>query len=188
MHLRHELKPGDLGWVVSLHGTVYSREHGWDHTFEGYVAEGIGRFATSFDPTNERIWIAEINQELAGCVAIVRRDHSVAQLRWFLVHIVARGRGLGRMLLRHAIAFARSSGYQTIVLETVAGLNAAAELYRQAGFGLIRGSFCSTVGRNAKRTSIRATFVNSGRRLTCCCCWRAGNDSWTGAWKRHRKY
>lgn len=138
MQLRHDLKPGDLGAIVRAHGILYAREYGWDHTFEAYVAGGIARFAQSFDPTAERVWIAEADNDLIGCIAIVRREPTVAQLRWFLVHPAARGRGLGRSLLREAVAFARACGYRSVRLETVAGLDAAAALYREAGFVLGR--------------------------------------------------
>jgi hypothetical protein len=93
MKLRSELRPGDLGRIVQLHGDLYSREHGFDPTFEAYVAGPLAQFALAASP-RERLWIAERRREIVGCVAIVAASKRVAQLRWFLVHR-ARGRGAG---------------------------------------------------------------------------------------------
>jgi uncharacterized protein YndB with AHSA1/START domain/N-acetylglutamate synthase-like GNAT family acetyltransferase len=131
--LRTELHPGDLGAVVALHGILYAREHGFDPTFEAYVAEPLGAFALRSSP-RERLWLAELDGRLVGCVAIVAASETVAQLRWFVVAPAARGAGLGRRLLGEAVAFARASGYASVTLWTVGALDAAARLYRALGF------------------------------------------------------
>ena len=131
--LRTRLRPGDIGAIVRMHCELYAREHGFDHTFEAYVAEPLARFALGASP-RERIWLAERDGELAGSIAIVAESPDVAQLRWFLVVPAARGEGLGRRLLEEAIAFARAEGYRRIVLWTVSGLAVAARSYAAAGF------------------------------------------------------
>jgi len=45
-----------------------------------------------------------------------------------------RGAGIGRMLLDEALAFCRERGFRSVFLWTVRGLDAAAHLYRAAGF------------------------------------------------------
>jgi N-acetylglutamate synthase-like GNAT family acetyltransferase len=131
--IRTDLKPGDMGAVVRLHGVVYGREYGFDSTFEAYVARPLAAFVQSATP-RERIWIAERGDALVGCVAIVTHTDAVAQLRWFLVDPDCRGAGLGKRLLADAIDFSRRSGYRSVILWTIAGLPAAAHLYRAAGF------------------------------------------------------
>jgi len=132
--IRHDLRPGDMGAVVSLHGILYSREYGYDHTFEAYVAAGTAEFALSFDARKDRLWIAEVGKETVGSIAIVRRPESEAQLRWFLIHPDWRGIGLGRILLTEALQFCRESGYKSVFLWTVSYLAAATHLYKSAGF------------------------------------------------------
>ena len=131
--LRTELRPGDIGEIVRLHGVVYAEEYGFDPTFEAYVAEPLARFAIAASP-RERLWIGERNAAIVGCVAIVAASREVAQLRWFLVDPSARGTGLGTRLLDEAIAFSRASGYGSVTLWTVSSLHAAARLYRARGF------------------------------------------------------
>jgi ribosomal protein S18 acetylase RimI-like enzyme len=131
--VRTDLRPGDLGAVVRLHGLLYARECGFGHVFEAYVAAPLAEFVRAGSP-RERLWLAERNGALVGCVAIVAAAPAVAQLRWLLVDPGARGAGLGKRLLREAVAFARACGYERIVLWTVSALTAAAHLYRSAGF------------------------------------------------------
>jgi GNAT superfamily N-acetyltransferase len=144
--IRTQLTPGDLGSIVHLHGTLYVREYGFDHTFEAYVAGPLAQFSIRASP-RERIWIAEQERRIVGCIAIVDASDEpttagtarpdVAQLRWFLVDPSARGHGLGRLLLLEAVAFCEEQGYGRIILWTVSALTAAANLYRQAGFAKI---------------------------------------------------
>jgi GNAT superfamily N-acetyltransferase len=134
MNIRHDVRPGDLGRVVTLHGEIYAAEHGYDLTFEGYVAATLGHFARPYDPARERLWLAEDDSTLVGCAAVINAGD--AQFRWLLVAPAARGRGLGATLLREAVAFARAAGYSRLFLDTVDGLPASARLYRAVGFTL----------------------------------------------------
>jgi GNAT superfamily N-acetyltransferase len=131
--LRTKLRPGDIGRIVYLHGVLYAREHGFDYTFEAYVAGPLSDFARSAS-ARERIWIAQRKGRIAGCIAIVACSPRVAQLRWFLVVPGARGSGLGRRLLRRAVAFCKARHYRSVILWTVSSLTAAAHLYQAAGF------------------------------------------------------
>jgi ribosomal protein S18 acetylase RimI-like enzyme len=131
--VRYDLRPGDLGAVVSLHGRVYAAEQGFDLTFEAYVAGPLAECVRS-GSDRDRLWLAERDGRLVGCIAIVGTSDREAQLRWFLVEPSARGQGLGRRLLEEALGFSKARGYESIFLWTVSALTAAAQLYRAAGF------------------------------------------------------
>jgi GNAT superfamily N-acetyltransferase len=131
--VRFDLRPGDVGTVVGLHGVLYARECGFDATFEAYVAAPLAEFVRSGSP-RERLWLAERGGTIVGCVAIVAASPKSAQLRWFLVDPSAQGLGLGKRLLGEAISFARQTGYRDVILWTVSSLTAAAHLYHSAGF------------------------------------------------------
>ena len=51
-------QPGDMGWVVSRHGALYAREHGWNLALEALGAEIVAAFIKNFDAARERCWIA----------------------------------------------------------------------------------------------------------------------------------
>jgi N-acetylglutamate synthase-like GNAT family acetyltransferase len=131
--IRTHLMPGDLGAIVHQHGVLYAREYGFDPTFEAYVAGPLAEFVKAGSP-RERLWIAERDGQIVGCIAIVAASAETAQLRWFLVNPSARGTGLGKRMLSEAVAFSREAGYSSIILWTVSALAAAAHLYRAGGF------------------------------------------------------
>jgi N-acetylglutamate synthase-like GNAT family acetyltransferase len=133
--IRHNLKPGDVGYLIYLHGVLYAEEHKWDHTFEAYVAGPLAEFARSHND-RERIWIVEKDGKVAGSVGIVEAAREQAQLRWLLLHPDLRGRGIGRILVEEAVGFCRVSDYSWVFLLTVSALTAAAKLYLSVGFEL----------------------------------------------------
>jgi len=131
--LRHDLKPGDLGTLVFLHGTVYAKEYGLNVAFEAYVAATLAELVHS-QTERDRLWIGERGGRIVGSIAIVGKSEAEAQLRWFFVDPSARGVGLGRQLLRQALEFTEQVGYASVFLWTVDLLQAAAHLYCSAGF------------------------------------------------------
>ena len=133
--IRHTLRPGDIGYVTYLHGTLYAAEYGWDHTFEGYVAGPLAEFGKSHND-RERIWIVEKDGKVAGSIAIVEASTDEAQLRWLLLHPTLRGQGIGRFLMDEAISFCKENHYSRVFLWTESALTAAASLYASSDFQL----------------------------------------------------
>lgn len=134
MPIRTEIQPGDIGYLIYLHGTLYAQEYGLDHTFEGYVASGIGEFAICFDERKDCLWLAEDGGRIVGSIAIAGQTDQSAQVRWFLVDPQARGRGLGSGLVKAALDFCRAREFRSVFLWTISDLKGAARLYKQAGF------------------------------------------------------
>ncbi len=132
--IRSEIKPGDVGSIIHMHGKLYAQEHGFNLTFEAYVAGPLSEFIKDFNPANERLWMVEKENEVVGSIAIVKFSDEQAQLRWLLLHPDVRGRGIGKKLVEDAIAFARKCGYSSIFLWTVDILPQAAHIYRSYGF------------------------------------------------------
>jgi GNAT superfamily N-acetyltransferase len=145
--IRHDLRPGDLGTVIHLHGVHYAREWQLDTTFEPYVAAPLADFVLK-GPDAGRLWLAELNSEVVGSIALVKTDSGEGQLRWFLLTPGGRDRGLGQQLIGHTLNYARDQGLRHVFLWTFDGLAAAQHLYRKAGFRETQRTTQSLWGRN----------------------------------------
>ncbi|KAB0575589.1 bifunctional helix-turn-helix transcriptional regulator/GNAT family N-acetyltransferase [Ideonella dechloratans] len=138
-------RPGDMGWVVSRHGSLYAREYQFDQSFEALVARIAADFLDRFDARREACWMAERDGVNLGCVCLVQaRDEAsaqpiegTAQLRLLLVEPAARGLGLGERLVAECTRFAVEAGYRRIRLWTNRQLGAARHLYAKAGYRLV---------------------------------------------------
>lgn len=130
-------EPGDLGWVIHLHGALYTQEYGWDEHFEALVAQIAADFINNYNPARERCWIAEMGGEIVGSAFVVRADDTTAKLRMLLVKPEARGVGLGARLVEECIRFSRRCGYQKLILWTNSVLVEARHIYEKTGFKLV---------------------------------------------------
>jgi DNA-binding MarR family transcriptional regulator/predicted GNAT family acetyltransferase len=127
-------RPGELGWIVARHGSLYFDEYGWGIGFETLIARVIADYAAGHDPAREAVWIAEVDGAPAGCVMCLADDEQTARLRLLLVEPSARGLGVGTRLVEECVTFARRAGYARLVLWTNAPLTAARGIYDRLGF------------------------------------------------------
>jgi DNA-binding MarR family transcriptional regulator/GNAT superfamily N-acetyltransferase len=137
---------GDMGWIVSRHGSVYGREYGWNEQLEAMTAEIVAAFMRKHDPRRERCWIAERAGQNVGCVFLVADSDTVARLRLLLVDAEARGLGIGARLVDECVRFAREARYRKITLWTHSILTAARSIYERAGFRLVATKSHDTFG------------------------------------------
>src|SRR5262245_9513157 len=139
-------RPGDMGWIVSRHGIVYSGEYGWNEQLEAMTAEIVAAFMRKHDPRRERCWIAERAGRNVGCVFLVADSETVARLRLLLVDADARGLGIVARLVEECVRFAREARYRKITLWTHSILTAARSIYERAGFKLVATTSHDTFG------------------------------------------
>lgn len=148
--IRTTLQPGDIGYVVYRHGKLYGDEYGYGVSFESYVAAGLAEFYKSYDPSKDRVWIAEHNGVIVGFLLLMHREGNAAQLRYFYLEADYRGIGLGKRLMELYMEFLRSCNYKSSYLWTTDELPAAAALYRKAGFRLTEEKESTAFGKALK--------------------------------------
>lgn len=141
-------EPGALGRIAELHGSLYAQSHGFGLYFEAKVARELAEFLQRFDPARDFFRTVRIGSRVAGSIAIDGGPAGeTGHLRWFILAPEARGHGLGRRLLNDAVAFCRATGFTRVYLWTLAGLEPAGRLYRDAGFTLAEEALGEQWGR-----------------------------------------
>lgn len=133
--IRHELRSGDLGRIVSLHGEAYAPLAGFGLRFEAYVAQTIAEYVLDNDARG-RIWLAEQDGRLIGCTAVALRGGKASQIRWVVVDPAARGAGLGNELVGRAVDYCKAEARDSIYLFTTDGLAESQSLYEKLGFSI----------------------------------------------------
>ena len=136
VRIRSARRPGDLGYVIYMHGALYGREYGYGTQFESYVASGVREFYERYDPRCDRAWICEHDPGIVGSLFLMHRENNTAQLRYFLLLPEYRGIGLGKRLMELCMDFVAAQGYEAVYLWTTHDLEAAAALYKRHGFVL----------------------------------------------------
>ena len=147
--IRTVLQPGDIGYVVYMHGAIYGREYNYGIQFETYVAKGLCEFYETFDPQRSRVWVCEHNNKMIGFLLLMDRKEA-AQLRYFLIEPDYRGIGLGSKLLNIYLDFLRECGYKESYLWTTHELTTAASLYKRFGFQLTQEKESTSFGKTLR--------------------------------------
>ena len=92
-----------------------------------------------------RFWVAVQNEKVIGTVGIKEIDNTTAKLKRMFILPDHQGRGVGRMLLDHALSFAKAQGYTKIILRTDKLMTGAHAFYEKNSFrrtGEDEGRFC----------------------------------------------
>jgi len=132
--------PGAIGRVTELHAAYYYRHWGFDLYFEAKVARELAEFLGRINRARDLFLVAWLNGLIAGSISVDGSGENPdgARLRWFIVAEEAQGHGIGRRLMREAVSFCQQARLGRVHLWTFAGLDAAARLYREAGFSLVK--------------------------------------------------
>ncbi|WP_319521293.1 GNAT family N-acetyltransferase [uncultured Desulfosarcina sp.] len=132
--------PGAIGRISELHGAYYHKHWGFGLFFEAKVATELSEFLMRYDAEKDGIWVASQDGRIEGAIVMdgIHAETDGAHLRWFILSDTLRGKGVGRTLVKKAMAFCRAKNYRKAHLWTFEGLDAAKRLYEEAGFRLVR--------------------------------------------------
>jgi len=78
--------------------------------------------------------VARVDGRVAGCVAAHQWRGGACEMKRLFVRDGFRGSGCGRALVESIIAWARKTGYQRILLDTLPAMDQAQHLYLRLGF------------------------------------------------------
>ncbi|MEO8355180.1 MAG: GNAT family N-acetyltransferase [Chloroflexota bacterium] len=89
-----------------------------------------------FDDSGPTIFFAEVDENLAGRIKMLRWWNQFAYVDDIVVNPEYRGRGIGRTLLERGIQWAHESNFPGVMLETQDDNVPACTLYQSCGFVL----------------------------------------------------
>lgn len=108
-------------------GTVYS-DPTTDHLFD------------LFNQAKSILWVAVQNNQVVGCCGIYPTaglPQKTAELVKFYLNPIARGKGIGKVLMETCINSAKEMGYKELYLESMPQFSTAVNFYKRLGFSML---------------------------------------------------
>ncbi len=115
-----EVAPADQAVAVT---TVVAACRGTGGFGDSLSAAGLARHLTATDGRRSRVWACHadgVAVGVAGLLTVRARAHDRWSIPFLVVAPDVRGRGVGRALVRAALAHAAAEGAETVAIETLA--------------------------------------------------------------------
>lgn len=102
-----------------------------------YADESLNNMVEAYDIDNAHYFVVLIEGKLVGGAGIAQLDNyhgKVCELQKMYLLPEARGKGIGRELIKVCIEKAKQFGYEQCYLETMPNMKIAQKLYQNNGF------------------------------------------------------
>ena len=99
-----------------------------DHLFDLFSREGAV------------LWVAMENSQIVGCCGVYPTEglpQKTAELVKFYLNPIARGKGIGKVLMETCINSAKEMGYKELYLESMPQFSTAVNFYKRLGFSML---------------------------------------------------
>ena len=111
----------------------YTDSLGIDLSYQDYSGEFSG-LPGKYARPDGRLYLALVDGNLAGCVAMRRLSESRAEMKRLYVRTSFRGAKVGLTLAERVISDAREIGCRELMLDTLATMHRAQKMYADLGF------------------------------------------------------
>jgi len=112
----------------------YETWFGMSLCFQGFEEE-LANLPGKYAPPDGRLYLAYVDEELAGCIALRKFEDDVCEMKRLFLRENARGYGLGKELIEKLIDEALAIGYAKMRLDTYPPkMGKAVKLYESHGF------------------------------------------------------
>lgn len=97
----------------------------------------VKKLAEKYGLPNGRLYLAYLNSDIVGCVALRQLDDRFCEMKRFYVRPGYRGKKIGSALIEQMITDARKIGYKHMCLDTFPFMDRAIQMYYRYGFYII---------------------------------------------------
>ena len=132
-------KEEDLEYIDECTRTIYSDEYGFNDRYVSELISGIHEFAPSQDKYRENFWVAELEGELVGMIALQSTyDPEMGRISFLAVPKRMRRRGIGKYLMEVAESSAKNYEYTHLVLNVPSTLRPAMTFFIKRRYNLLK--------------------------------------------------
>jgi carbonic anhydrase len=111
----------------------YWSSFGFTPCFQGF-GEELRSLPGQYGPPQGRLFLALLNSDPAGCIALRRIDEIRCEAKRLYVRPMYRGHGIAQALMNAVIAAGRDGGYREMVGDTMPVMKDALRMYDRMGF------------------------------------------------------
>jgi len=113
--------------------TEYAQSLEVDLCFQDFNQE-LDSLPGKYAYPNGRLYIAYLDDKVAGCIALRRYDERRSELKRLYIRDGYRGLGISKLLVQKIIEDAIELEYESILLDTLNTMKPAINLYKSFGF------------------------------------------------------
>ncbi len=111
----------------------YAKSLDFELCFQNFNKE-VAELPGAYSPPEGRLFLAEIDGEIAGCIALRKLENEICEMKRLYVKPQFRGHNIGKELVLKLIDEAKGIGYKKMRLDTVPAMQTAQKLYKSIGF------------------------------------------------------
>ena len=132
-------RENDLEYLDELIIKIYRDEYGFYPEYTDDIIRDMHEFVETPDKSYEKLWVAEIEGEITGMIALRKTfEPGTGRIAFLAVPKGMRRRGIGRHLTDVALGSAKNWNYDRIVLNMPSTLRAAISFFIKRRFSLVK--------------------------------------------------
>lgn len=151
-------RSADRPWIADTHVRFYQTVHNFDRGFADVVDAALALLERQKSEATSFYQIMEAEKQRVGCLFLSADAPAIGRVRLFYLDAAYRRRGLGKRLLRGALAAAKDNSLRAIRVSTFDRHPEACRLYEAFGFELVKTAPSQAFGQDLTQVDYELWF------------------------------